>query len=154
MLAQIVDEGRNVVLGNQVTPIPVTLDGKSHTVTRSLEGVAASIGKGARYRLQVIGGSQVYGPVRSAAAIQLSSIKLTLPTATGFSGPGGVERRPPHLAALPVAPPLRDPRQARPRQGAAALREGVGQRQARQGPPPRRAAARRRRPARAARSSA
>ena len=88
VLAQIVDEGRNVVLGNQVTPIPVTLDGKSHTVTRGLEGVAASIGKGARYRLQVIGGSQVYGPVRSAAAIQLSSIKLTLPTATGFSGPG------------------------------------------------------------------
>ena len=36
----------------------------------------------------MIGGSQVYGPVRSAAAIQLSSIKLTLPTATGFSGPG------------------------------------------------------------------
>jgi ABC-2 type transport system ATP-binding protein len=88
VLAQIVDEGRNVVLGNQVTPIPVTLDGTSHTVTRGLEGVAASIGKGARYRLQVIGGSQVYGPVRSAAAIQLSSIKLTLPTATGFSGPG------------------------------------------------------------------
>ena len=88
VLAQIVDEGRNVAVGNQVTPIPVTLDGKSHTVTRSIEGVAASIGKGARYRLQVIGGSQVYGPVRSAAAIQLSSIKLTLPTATGFSGPG------------------------------------------------------------------
>ena len=89
VLAQIVDEGRNVVLGNQVTPIPVTLDGQKHTVTRSLEGVAASIAKGARYRLQVIGGSQVYGPVRSAAAIQLASIRLTLPTAVGCSGPGG-----------------------------------------------------------------
>src|SRR5215207_253337 len=88
VLAQIVDAGRNVALGNQVTPIPVTLDGQKHTVTRALEGAAASIGKAARYRLQVIGGSQVYGPVRSAAAIQLSSIKLTLPTATGFSGPG------------------------------------------------------------------
>ena len=100
VLAQIVDEGRNVVLGNQVTPIPVTLDGKSHTVTRGLEGVAASIGKGAHYRLQVIGGSQVYGPVRSAAAIQLSSIKLTLPTATGFSGPGAsTASSPPHGAA-------------------------------------------------------
>jgi ABC-2 type transport system ATP-binding protein len=81
VFAQIVDERRNVVLGNQVTPIPVTLDGQRHTVTRPLEAVAAAVDKGARYRLQVIGGSQVYGPVRSAAAIQLSSVKLTLPTA-------------------------------------------------------------------------
>ena len=124
MFAQIVDEGRNVVLGNQVTPLPVTLDGSAHTVTRSLEGVAASIAKGARYRLQVIGGSQVYGPVRSAASIQLSSIRLTLPTATASAAPGGSGVLP-HLAALPVAPPLRDPRQARPRQGAPALGEGV-----------------------------
>ena len=151
VFAQIVDEGRNVVLGNQVTPVPVTLDGKSHTVTRSLEGVAASIGKGARYRLQVIGGSQVYGPVRSAASIQFSSIQLTLPTATGFSG--AVERRAPHLAALPVAAALRDPRQARAREGAAALGEGVGRRQAREGPAARRAAACRGRPARAAQAA-
>ena len=38
VFAQIVDEPRNVVLGNQVTPIPVVLDGQPHTVTRSLEG--------------------------------------------------------------------------------------------------------------------
>ncbi len=87
VFAQIVDERRNVVLGNQVTPIPVTLDGQRHTVTRPLEAVAAAVAKGARYRLQVIGGSQVYGPVRSAAAIQLSAVKLTLPTAVpGASG--------------------------------------------------------------------
>jgi ABC-2 type transport system ATP-binding protein len=89
VFAQIVDEGRNLALGNQVTPIPVTPDGRPHTVTRSLEGVAASIAPGAHYRLQIIGGSQVYGPVRDAASIQFSSIKLTLPTATDFSGPGG-----------------------------------------------------------------
>jgi ABC-2 type transport system ATP-binding protein len=89
VFAQIVDEGRNVVLGNQVTPIPVTLDGARHTVTRSLEGVAASVAKGARYRLQIVGGSQVYGPVRNAGAVQLASIKLTLPTAVGFSSATG-----------------------------------------------------------------
>ena len=90
VFAQIVDEQRGVALGNQVTPVPVTLDGQAHTVTRSLEGGAASIAAGARYRLQVIGGSQVYGPVRDAASIQFSSIRLTLPTASpsGFSGPG------------------------------------------------------------------
>jgi ABC-2 type transport system ATP-binding protein len=77
VFAQIVDEQRNVVLGNQVTPIPVTLDGATHTVARPLEGVAAS---GGRYHLQVVGGSQVYGPVRGAAAITFSAIRLELPT--------------------------------------------------------------------------
>ena len=77
VFAQIVDEQRNVVLGNQVTPIPVTLDGATHTVTRPLEAVAAS---GGRYHLQMIGGSQVYGPVRGAAAITFSAVRLELPT--------------------------------------------------------------------------
>jgi ABC-2 type transport system ATP-binding protein len=43
VFAQIVDEKRNVVLGNLVTPLPVTLDGAAHTVARPLEGVAASM---------------------------------------------------------------------------------------------------------------
>ena len=77
VFAQIVDEARNVVLGNQVTPIPVTLDGASHTVTRRLEGVAAA---GGRYRLQIIGGSQVYGPVRGVAAVTVSAARIELPT--------------------------------------------------------------------------
>jgi ABC-2 type transport system ATP-binding protein len=88
VFAQIVDEKRGLVLGNQVTPLPVTLDGQTHTVTRALEGSAAAIGAGAHYRLQVIGGSQVYGPVRAAASIDFASIELRLPTVTGFSGPG------------------------------------------------------------------
>ena len=46
VFAQIIDEQRGVALGNQVTPIPVTLDGKAHTVTRSLEGGAAAIAAG------------------------------------------------------------------------------------------------------------
>jgi ABC-2 type transport system ATP-binding protein len=82
VFAQIVDEARNLVLGNQVTPIPVTLDGAPHTISRSLEGVAASLKPGARYRLQLIGGSQVYGPVRGAGAITFSAARIELPTAS------------------------------------------------------------------------
>jgi ABC-2 type transport system ATP-binding protein len=70
-----------VVLGNQVTPLPVTLDGASHTVTRRLEGVAASMAPGGGYRLQLVGGSQVYGPVRGAGAVTFSGVRLELPTA-------------------------------------------------------------------------
>jgi ABC-2 type transport system ATP-binding protein len=78
VFAQLVDEARGVVIGNQVTPIPVTLDGKPHTIERPLEAIASA---GGRYTLQIIGGSQVYGPVRGVAAITFSAIELSLPTA-------------------------------------------------------------------------
>lgn len=80
VFAQIVDESRNVVLGNQVTPIPVRLDGATRTITRSLEGVAASLAPGRRYRLQLIGGTPVYGPARGAAMMTFSAARIALPT--------------------------------------------------------------------------
>jgi ABC-2 type transport system ATP-binding protein len=87
--AQIVDEARGVVVGNQATPIPVTLDGQPHTISRSLEAVAASAPAGAKYTLQLIGGTMLYGPVRSAGAITFSAIKLELPTASASAVSGG-----------------------------------------------------------------
>ena len=77
VFAQLVDEARGVVVGNQATPIPVTLDGQSHTITRPLEAIASA---GGRYTLQVAGGTMLYGPVRGAAAITFSKIALSLPT--------------------------------------------------------------------------
>jgi ABC-2 type transport system ATP-binding protein len=79
VFAQLVDEQKGVVLGNQATPIPVTLDGQTHTITRSLEGIAISAPAGAGYTLQITGGSQVYGPVRDAAALSFGAIKLSIP---------------------------------------------------------------------------
>jgi ABC-2 type transport system ATP-binding protein len=83
VFAQLVDEARGVVVGNQATPIPVTLDGRPHTVARPLEAIAASAPAGARYTLQIIGGTGLYGPVRGVAAITFSAIKLSLPTVAG-----------------------------------------------------------------------
>jgi ABC-2 type transport system ATP-binding protein len=80
VFAQIVDEARHVVLGNQVTPIAVKLDGLPHSVSRSLEGVAAAIDPGAHYTLQIVGGSSVYGPVRSAGTVALQRIRLSMPS--------------------------------------------------------------------------
>jgi ABC-2 type transport system ATP-binding protein len=79
VFAQIVDSKRGVVLGNQATPIPVTLDGQTHTITRSLEGIAISVPAGGAYTLQLTGGTQVYGPVRDAAALSFSAIRLEIP---------------------------------------------------------------------------
>src|SRR3954469_10757271 len=80
VFAQIVDEQRHLVLGNQVTPIAVQLDGRPHSVSRSLEGVASAIEPGARYTLQIAGGSSVYGPVRSAGTVALKVIRLSMPS--------------------------------------------------------------------------
>jgi ABC-2 type transport system ATP-binding protein len=89
VFAQLVDEARGVVVGNQATPIPVTLDGRPHTIARPLEAIAASAPKGAKYTLQLIGGTLLYGPVRGAAAITFSKIDLTLPTAGAAAVQGG-----------------------------------------------------------------
>jgi ABC-2 type transport system ATP-binding protein len=80
VFAQLVDETRGVVVGNQATPVPVTLDGLPHTISLPLEAIAASAPAGARYTLQLIGGTQVYGPVHGAGAIMFSAIRLELPT--------------------------------------------------------------------------
>jgi ABC-2 type transport system ATP-binding protein len=80
LFAQIVDEQCHLVLGNQVTPIAVTLDGRRHSLTRALEGVAAAIGPGAHYTLQITGGSSVYGPTRSAGLVRLTDVRLSLPS--------------------------------------------------------------------------
>ena len=89
VFAQLVDEARGVVVGNQATPIPVTLDGRPHTLTRPLEAIAASAPKGAKYTLQLTGGTLLYGPVRGLAAITFSKIDLTLPTIGAAAVQGG-----------------------------------------------------------------
>jgi ABC-2 type transport system ATP-binding protein len=80
VFAQIVDNTRNVVLGNQVTPVRIALDGATHKLTRRLSGVAASVGPTSRYTLQIIGGTQVYGPVRTTAVVNVERAKIALPT--------------------------------------------------------------------------
>ena len=90
VFAQIVDRTRNVVLGNQATPIPLTLDGQPHTVSRPLEGVAASVGPDSDYALQLTGGTLLYGPTRNAGTIDVANVRIELPTAAPgvVSGPG------------------------------------------------------------------
>ncbi|WP_157260832.1 CocE/NonD family hydrolase [Patulibacter minatonensis] len=79
LFAQIVDETRGVVVGNQVTPIPVVLDGREHTVERPLEGVAMRVTPGSRYRLQVSDGSNVYGLTTGVGAVDLKDVRIALP---------------------------------------------------------------------------
>ena len=78
---QIVDTARNLVVGNLATPIPVTLDGKAHSVQRPLEPIGYRAGPGSRLRLQLVPATSLYAEQRSAGALTLSSVDLRLPVA-------------------------------------------------------------------------
>lgn len=77
LYAQVVDRGR--VVGGQVTPIPVLLDGHTHTVQRSLEAVALRARSESDLRLQIVAASTPYGPQRSLGSVRLHAIRASLP---------------------------------------------------------------------------
>jgi ABC-2 type transport system ATP-binding protein len=78
--AQIVD-GSGHVVGNQATPIPVTLDGLTHTIERPLEAIASEAAAGSSYKLQLTPATTLYTPQRSAGAVTFGRIEVSLPIA-------------------------------------------------------------------------
>ena len=98
--AQIVNTRTGQVVGNQVTPIPITLDGTERTVARPLEPLAAAATKDSGYQLQIAAYSGVYGPQRAVGAVAFSRVHVELPTvderaaAAGAGGPGPGARAP------------------------------------------------------------
>ena len=79
VFAQLIDDKRKIVVGNQATPIPVILDGKTHTVSRPLDPIAASAPKGTVYRLQLISSSKVWAPQRASGTLAVARVNLSLP---------------------------------------------------------------------------
>jgi ABC-2 type transport system ATP-binding protein len=79
--AQLVDDTTGLVLGNHVTPIPVTLDGETHTATIPLEMVAHTLAPGETLTLQLIASTVEYQALWSSGKLNVSDIKLMLPTA-------------------------------------------------------------------------
>jgi ABC-2 type transport system ATP-binding protein len=80
VFAQVVDDATGVVLGNQITPIPVTLDGQPHTVSQPLEIVSATAKAGETFTLQLVAFSTAYNVQRSGGAIDFSHVHVELPT--------------------------------------------------------------------------
>ena len=78
--AQIVDNKTGRVVGNVVTPIPVTLDGQSRHVTVDLEDIAYTAGPGDSLTLQLVASTTPYQNFTSAGVINGSSVEVSLPT--------------------------------------------------------------------------
>jgi ABC-2 type transport system ATP-binding protein len=77
---QIVDTARNLVLGNVAQPIPVTLDGRPHSLAIPLEMIAYHGEPGAKLRLQIAPASSLYAPQRTAGALNLSRVSVRIPS--------------------------------------------------------------------------
>jgi ABC-2 type transport system ATP-binding protein len=77
--AQIVDDATGKVLGNQVTPVPITLDGANHTLTARLEIIAATDRPGEHFTLQLTPSTVAYVTQRALGSVTFSAIHVVLP---------------------------------------------------------------------------
>ncbi len=83
VFAQLVDDGSGLVLGNQVTPIAVTLDGHPHTASVALEMIAHTLAPGDTITLQIVATTVAYSPPRFGGSIEFTKIHIALPKAAG-----------------------------------------------------------------------
>ncbi len=81
VLAQIVDPRTRTVVGNQITPLPVALDGKRHTATLRLEAISYDLRKGRRLQVQVVAQSSAYDVHPKGGTVRFSRIGVRLPLA-------------------------------------------------------------------------
>jgi ABC-2 type transport system ATP-binding protein len=95
LYAQVVDNATGIVLGNQATPIAVTLDGTARTVTRPLEMVSALARPGSGFTLQIFGASSLYDLQRTAGSVTLSGIRVSVPAVDPTKAPPGYPGRNP-----------------------------------------------------------
>ena len=82
VFAQLVDDSTGAVLGNQATPIPVTLDGQTRTLSISLEPVAQTLRPGQTLTLQLVASTANYENLGAFGALTVSSMQVSLPTIT------------------------------------------------------------------------
>jgi len=79
--AQLVDDSTGMVLGSQVTPIPVTLDGQTHSISIPLEPVAHALKPGQTVTAPLVASSTTYATATAFGSLRVTDMLLTLPTA-------------------------------------------------------------------------
>ncbi len=80
VFAQLIDGETGLVLGDQITPIAVTLDGENHTTEVDLEIVAHHLAPGATIRLQLVATTVAYATPMLGGSITFESVEITVPT--------------------------------------------------------------------------
>ena len=78
VFAQLVDDATGRVVGNMITAVPVSLDGRPHTVSIPLEDIAYTVGANDSLTLQIVAYSSMYFN-SSVGVIDVSDVRLDLP---------------------------------------------------------------------------
>ncbi len=81
VFAQLVDDTTGLVVGNQVTPIALMLDGKQHVTTVALETIAFTLERGASLTLQIAATTVAYATPRLGGTVKIEAT-LALPEST------------------------------------------------------------------------
>ncbi|MFN8037209.1 MAG: alpha/beta fold hydrolase [Acidimicrobiia bacterium] len=79
VFAQLVDEKTGVVLGTQITPVDVTLDGAAHETTVPLEAVVFTGDPSSKVKLQLVATTTAYAKPRLGGQVQFDRIHVELP---------------------------------------------------------------------------
>lgn len=82
VFAQLVDEASGRVVGNQITPIPLVLDGGHHETEIPLEAIAHRIRPGDRLTLQISATTVAYALPRLGGTVSFDRIEIDVPVAT------------------------------------------------------------------------
>jgi ABC-2 type transport system ATP-binding protein len=83
VFAQLVDERTGLTVGNQITPIEVTLDGETHTADVPLEVVSYAMTRSSRLTLQLVATTVAYARPRLGGSVTFDSIDVSLPVTSG-----------------------------------------------------------------------
>lgn len=85
VFAQLVDDERGVVVGNQITPIPLVLDGRPQTVEIDLEVIVQRVAPGRALTLQLVASTPAYALPRLGGEVTFGRVDLTVPVTTSFT---------------------------------------------------------------------
>ncbi len=85
VFAQLVDATTGLVLGNQITPVPLELDGATHELTLPLEVISHAAAAGSSITLQLVATTVAYATPRLGGSVEVESIRVALPVVEGLS---------------------------------------------------------------------
>jgi ABC-2 type transport system ATP-binding protein len=85
VFAQLVDPTTGIVVNNQITPVPVTLDGKEHTLQIPMETIGYTAKAGTSLELQLVATTVAYITPRLGGSVDFSRVQLSLPTVKGLT---------------------------------------------------------------------
>lgn len=85
VFAQVVDDSTGRVLGNVVTPVPVTLDGRQHTLTMDLSDIVYTNASADSRTLtvQITSSATAFENLTSFGLMNISDVSVTMPNRTG-----------------------------------------------------------------------